>query len=68
MSKDQYTLFHRPSGNFLDWYDTLQEAIEDRKQWVEDAPHNAPDLELWDDVKGVQIHLDLKTGEPATAA
>lgn len=68
MSKDRYTLLHRPSRNFIDWFDTLEEAIEGRKQWVADAPHNAPDLEIWDDEKGVQIALDLETGQPATAA
>lgn len=68
MSKNQFTLLHRPSRNFLDWWDTLDEAIAGRNEWVADAPHNEPDLELWDDVKGVQIELDPETGQPATAA
>lgn len=68
MSKNQFTLLHRPSRNFLDWWDTLEEAIAGRMEWVEDAPHDAPDLELWDYDQGVQIELDPETGQPATAA
>jgi hypothetical protein len=68
MSKNQYTLFHRPTGNWLDWFDTLEDAIEGRARWVEAAPEAAPELEIWDDKKGVQIELDSETRRPSPAA
>jgi len=68
MSKNQYTLFHRPSGNWLDWFDTLEEAIEARARWVASAPEAAPELEIWDDKNGARIDLDAETSHPAPAA
>ena len=68
MSKNQYTLFDRGSGNWLDWFDTLAEAEEARARWVAAAPQAADDLEIWDDKKGVQIELDPGTLRPAPAA
>jgi len=68
MSKNQYTLFHRPSGNWLDWFDTLDEAKEARARWVAAAPEAADDLEIWDDKKGMRIDLDAETSHPAPAA
>lgn len=68
MNKDQFTLLHRPSKNFLDWFDTLEEAVVARERWVAADPRAAPELELWDYDKGVQIELDPETGQPATAA
>ena len=47
MSKNQYTLFDRASGNWLDWFDTLDEAKEARARWVAAAPEAAEDLEIW---------------------
>jgi hypothetical protein len=68
MSKNQYTLFDRASGNWLDWLDTLAEAEEARARWVAAAPQAADDLEIWDDKKGVRIELDPETLRPAPAA
>ena len=68
MSKNQYTLFDRASGNWLDWFDTLAEAEEARARWVAAAPQAADDLEIWDDKKGVRIELDSETLRPAPAA
>ena len=68
MSKNQYTLFDRASGNWLDWFDTLAEAEEARARWVAAAPQAADDLEIWDDEKGVRIELDPGTLRPAPAA
>ena len=68
MSKNQYTLFDRASGNWLDWFDTLAEAEEARARWAAAAPQAADDLEIWDDKKGVRIELDPETLRPAPAA
>ena len=68
MSKNQYTLFDRASGNWLDWFDTLEDAREARARWVAAAPEAAKDLEIWDDRKGVQIELDPGRIHPAPAA
>ncbi|HLG09652.1 MAG TPA: hypothetical protein VI409_13365 [Gaiellaceae bacterium] len=68
MSKNQYTLFDRASGNWLDWFDTLAEAEEARARWVAAAPQAADDLEIWDDKKGARIELDPETLRPAPAA
>lgn len=68
MSKNQYTLFDRASGNWLHWFDTLAEAEEARARWVAAAPQAADDLEIWDDKKGVRIELDPETLRPAPAA
>jgi hypothetical protein len=68
MSKNQYTLFDRASGNWLDWFETLAEAEEARARWVAAAPQAADDLEIWDDKKGVRIELDPETLRPAPAA
>jgi len=43
MSKNQYTLFDRASGNWLDWFDTLAEAEEARARWVA-AAHRLPTI------------------------
>ena len=68
MSEYRYTLFHRASGNWLDWFGTLAEAVEARRRWVEAAPEAADELEIWDDGKGVQIELDPEKSRPAPAA
>jgi hypothetical protein len=68
MSEHRYTLFHRPSGNWLDWFGTLAEAVEARNRWVAAAPEAARGLEIWDDEKGVQIELDPDELRPAPAA
>jgi hypothetical protein len=68
MSKNQYTLFDRASGNWLDWFDTLAEAEEARARWVAAAPQAADDLEIWDDKKGVRIEVDPAKLRPAPAA
>ena len=68
MSKNQYTLLDRASRNFLDWFDTLDEAKEARARWVAAAPEAADDLEIWDDKKGMRIDLDAETSHPAPAA
>ena len=68
MSKNQYTLFDRASGNWLDWFDTLAEAEEARARWVAAAPQAADDLEIWDEKKGVRIEVDPAKLRPAPAA
>ena len=68
MSKNQYTLFDRASGNWLDWFDTLDEAKEARARWVAAAPEAAEDLEIWNYRKGVRIEVDPETLRPAPAA
>jgi len=68
MSKNQYTLFDRASGNWLDWFDTLPEAEEARARWVAAAPEAAEDLEIWNYRKGVRIEVDPETLRPAPAA
>jgi len=68
MSKNQYTLFDRASGNWLDWFDTLAEAEEARARWVAAAPQAADDLEIWDDKKGVRVEVDPAKLRPAPAA
>ena len=68
MNEHRYTLFHRASGNWLDWFGTLAEAVEARNRWVAAAPDAAPELEIWDDEKGVQIELEPETVRPAPAA
>lgn len=68
MSRNQYTLLDRASRNFLDWFDTLEEAKVVRARWVAAAPGAAPELEIWDDRKGVQIELDPDGLHPAPAA
>jgi hypothetical protein len=68
MSKNQYTLFDRASGNWLDWFDTLAEAEEARARWVAAAPEAAADLEIWDYEKGVRFETDPGTLRPAPAA
>lgn len=68
MSKNQFTLFHRASGNWLDWFDTLEEAKEARARWVAAAPEAADDLEIWDDEDGVRIDVEPETVSPAPAA
>jgi hypothetical protein len=68
MSKNQFTLFDRASGNWLGWFDTLAEAEETRARFVAAAPQAADDLEIWDDKKGVRIELDSETRYPSPAA
>ncbi len=68
MSEHRYTLFHRPTGNWLEWFPTLDEAVKARDQWVAAAPEATPELEIWDDEKGVQIELDSDKSHPAPAA
>ncbi len=65
---NRYTLFHRPSRNFLDWFDTVEEAQTALARWVAAAPENAVEIEVWDDLVGVQIEIDPTTLRPAPAA
>lgn len=68
MSKNQFTLLDRASRNFLDWFDTLEEAKEGRARWVAAAPEAADDLEIWDYEKGIRFEVDPGTRRPAPAA
>jgi hypothetical protein len=68
MAKNQYALLDRASRNFLDWFDTLEEAKEARARWVAAAPEAADDFEIWDDKKGVRIRLESDELRPAPAA
>lgn len=54
--------------NQLGEFDTLAEAEEVLARFLEAAPQNADDLEIWDDDEGVKVEVDPATLRPAPAA
>ena len=68
MSKDRYIILDQASMNEIGHFDTLSEAEEALAQFLEAAPQNADDLEIWDDDEGVKIEVDPGKLRPAPAA
>ncbi len=68
MSENRYVILDQASMNEIGHFDTLPEAEEALARFLEAAPQNADDLEIWDDDEGVKVEVDPATLRPAPAA
>jgi hypothetical protein len=68
MSRYRFIVFDRISRNQLGEFPTVEAAEECFLRFVRAEPTAAEHLEIWDDDKGIKLHVDPEKISAVTAA